>query len=128
MKQSRKSAKVAYQGLKESVKFGKFAEIEDTPAVGSINAEVADEHVAPKPKFQFAIEEIELSDDEKDQEDQENELTEKEFEDFIQQSISNPENDATVTPPVVTKRESDTTVQSSISTPEHMDALIVEFQ
>nr|KAJ0210418.1 hypothetical protein LSAT_V11C400178800 [Lactuca sativa] len=39
MKQSRKSAKVAYQGLKDSAKFGKFADIEDTPAVVSINVE-----------------------------------------------------------------------------------------
>ncbi|CAH1431065.1 unnamed protein product [Lactuca virosa] len=128
MKQSRKSAKVAYQGSKELVKFGKFSKIEDTPTVGSINAEVADEHVAPKPKFQFAIEEIELSDKEEDQEDQENELTEKEFDDFIQQSISNPDNDAAVTPPVVTEKESDTTVQSFFSTPEQMDALIAELQ
>ncbi|CAH1441181.1 unnamed protein product [Lactuca virosa] len=128
MEQSRKSAKVAYQGLKELVKFGKFVEIEDKPAVVSINVEVAYEHVAPKPKFQFAIEEIELSDDEEDQEDQENELTEKEFEDFIQQSISNPKKDAAVTPPVVTERESDTMMQSSIPTPEQMDALIAEVQ
>ncbi|CAH1415605.1 unnamed protein product [Lactuca virosa] len=89
---------------------------------------VAEEHVVPKPKFQFAIEKIELSDDEEDQEDQENELIEKEFQDFIQQSILKPEKDAVVTPPVVTERESDTTVQSSISTPEQMDALIAKFQ
>ncbi|CAH1450422.1 unnamed protein product [Lactuca virosa] len=57
MKQSRKAAKVAYQGLKELVKFGKFAEVENTPAASSINAEVAEEHVGPKPKFQFAFEE-----------------------------------------------------------------------
>ncbi|CAH1416337.1 unnamed protein product [Lactuca virosa] len=105
-----------------------FAEIEDTPAVGSINFEVADEHVAPKPKFRFAIEEIELSDDEEDQEDQENELTEKEFEDFSKKNISNPEKDAVVTPPVMTERESDTTVQASMSTLEQRDALIAEFQ
>ncbi|CAH1452011.1 unnamed protein product [Lactuca virosa] len=83
--------------------------------------------MVPKPKFQFAIEEIELSDDEEDQEDQENELIEKEFKDIIQQSISNLEKDAAVTPQVVTERESDTTVQSSIPTHEHMDALIEEF-
>nr|KAJ0218301.1 hypothetical protein LSAT_V11C300151310 [Lactuca sativa] len=70
------------------------------------------------------VAEIELSDDEEDQDDQENDLTEKEFDDFIQQSISNPMNDATVTPPVVTERESDTMVQSSIPTPKQMDALI----
>ncbi|CAI9271696.1 unnamed protein product [Lactuca saligna] len=77
MKQSRKSAKVACQGLKELFKVVRFAEIEDTPAVGSINVEVVEEHMAPKPKFQFAIDEIELSNDEEDQEDQENDLTEK---------------------------------------------------
>ena len=64
MKQSRKSTKVAYQGLKNLVKFGKFFVIEDTLVVGSINAKVANEHVVPKPKVQFAIKEIELSDDE----------------------------------------------------------------
>nr|KAJ0209035.1 hypothetical protein LSAT_V11C400186260 [Lactuca sativa] len=37
----------------------KFVEVEDTHAVSSINFEVAEEHVAPKPKFQFAFEEIE---------------------------------------------------------------------
>ncbi|CAH1413522.1 unnamed protein product [Lactuca virosa] len=100
----------------------------DTPTVSSINVEVADEHVAPKIKFQFAFEEIELSDDEDDQEDQEKELIEYEFEDFIQQSISNPEEDVAVTPPFVTERESDTMVQSSIPTPEQMDALIAELQ
>ncbi|CAI9266093.1 unnamed protein product [Lactuca saligna] len=92
------------KGLKELVKFGKFVEIEDTPAIGSLNVEVADEHVAPKPKFPFAIEEIELYNDE---EDQENELTENKFEDFIQKSISNPKKDSDVKPPVVTERESD---------------------
>nr|KAJ0228254.1 hypothetical protein LSAT_V11C100048580 [Lactuca sativa] len=97
MKKSRKYVKVAYQGLKELVMFGKFVEIEDTPVV-------------------------------EDQKDQENELTEKEIEDFIHQSISNPEKDAAVTPPVVTERESDTMVQSSISTPEQIDALIAKFQ
>ncbi|CAH1414236.1 unnamed protein product [Lactuca virosa] len=126
MKQSRKAANVSYQGLKELVKFGKFFEIEDTPAVSSINVEVADEHVAPKPKFQFAFEEIEVSDDDDDQGDQENELIENEFEDFIQQSISNPEEDAAVTPPTETERESDTVVRSSIPTLEQMDALIAE--
>nr|KAJ0202280.1 hypothetical protein LSAT_V11C600300170 [Lactuca sativa] len=99
MKQSRKAAKVAYQGLKELVKFGKFVEVEDTPASSSINAEVAEENLAPKPKFQFAFEEIEVSDDEEDQEDQGNELPEKEFENFIQQSILIPKEDVAVTPP-----------------------------
>ncbi|CAH1416306.1 unnamed protein product [Lactuca virosa] len=107
MKQSRKAAKVAYQGLKELLKFGKFAEVEDTPAVSSINTEVAEEHVAPKPKFQFAFKEVEVSDDEEDQEDQGNELSENEFEDFIQQSISFPEEDVDVTPPIMTEREND---------------------
>ncbi|CAH1440331.1 unnamed protein product [Lactuca virosa] len=128
MKQSIKAEKVAYQGIKELVKFGKFAEIEDTPLVSSINAKVADEHVAPKPKFQFSFEEIELSNDEEDQEDKENELSENEFEDFIQQSIPIPEKDAVVTPPVVTERESRTSMQSSIPTPKQLDALIVELQ
>nr|KAJ0207627.1 hypothetical protein LSAT_V11C500251310 [Lactuca sativa] len=44
MKQSRKAAKVAYQGLKELVNFGKFAEVENTLAGSSINVEVAEEH------------------------------------------------------------------------------------
>ncbi|CAH1419872.1 unnamed protein product [Lactuca virosa] len=103
MKQSRKAAKVAYQGLKELVKFGKFAEFEDTPA-------------------------IKVSDDEEDQEDQGNEFLENEFENFIQQSILIPEEDVVVTPQIVTERESDTMVQSSSPTPEQMDALIAELQ
>ncbi|CAI9279248.1 unnamed protein product [Lactuca saligna] len=105
MKQSRKAAKVAYQRLKELVKFGKFVEVEDTPAVSSINIEVAEEHVAPKPMFQFAFEEVEVSDDEEDQEDQGNEFLENEFENFIQQSISFPEEDVAVTPPIITESE-----------------------
>ncbi|CAI9299907.1 unnamed protein product [Lactuca saligna] len=104
MKQSRKATKVAFQGLNELVKFGKFVEVEDTPVVSSIYAELADEHMAPKPKFQFA------------------------FEYFIQQSISNPEEDAAVTPSVVTERECDTMVQSSIPTPKQIDTLIAELQ
>ncbi|CAI9297479.1 unnamed protein product [Lactuca saligna] len=127
MKQSRKSTKVAYHGLKKLVKFGKFDEIEDSPAVSSINVKVVDEHMAPKPKFQFAFEDIELSYEE-DQEDQEKELTENEFKDFVQQSISNPEKDAFVTPLVVSERESDTTMQSSIPIFEQMGALIAELQ
>ncbi|CAH1443932.1 unnamed protein product [Lactuca virosa] len=82
--------------------------------------------MAPKPKFQFAFEEVVVSDDEDDQEDQEKELSENEFENFIQQSISFPEEDVAITPPIVTVRESDTLVQSSPPTPEHMDAHIVE--
>ncbi|CAH1448586.1 unnamed protein product [Lactuca virosa] len=128
MKQSRKVAKVAYQGLSELVKFGKFIEVQDTPVGSLINVEAVDEHVAPRPKFQFAFEEIEVSDVEEDQEDQENELSENEFEIFIQQSISIPEEDVAVTPPIVTERESDTMVQSSSPTPEPMDALITKLQ
>ncbi|CAH1417799.1 unnamed protein product [Lactuca virosa] len=126
MKQSRKVAKVAYQGLKELVKFGKFVEVENTPVVSSINVEVVEEHVEPKPKFQLAFEEVEVSDDEEDQEDQGNELSENEFENFIQQSISFPEEDVAITPLSVTERESDTMVQSSSPTPEQMDTLIAE--
>nr|KAJ0228344.1 hypothetical protein LSAT_V11C100030670 [Lactuca sativa] len=114
VKQSRKSTKVYYQGLTELVKFVKFFEIEDTPTVSSINVEVANEHVTLKPTFQFAFEETELSNDEEDQKDQEKELTDNEFEDFIQQSISNPMKDGTVTPLIVTEREG----------PKQMDALI----
>ena len=61
--------------------------------------------MASKPKFQFAFEEIEVSDDEEDQEDQGNELLENDFENFIQQSILFPEEDVVVTPPSVTERE-----------------------
>nr|KAJ0216265.1 hypothetical protein LSAT_V11C300108330 [Lactuca sativa] len=104
-KQSRKTAKVAYQWLKELVKFGKFAEVENTPAGSSINAEASEEHVAPKPKFQFAFEKIVVSDDEEDQEDQGKELSENEFENFIQQSISILDEDVAVTPLSVFERE-----------------------
>ncbi|CAH1413111.1 unnamed protein product [Lactuca virosa] len=126
MKQSRKAAKVPYQGLKELVKFGKFAEVENTPAASSINIEVVEEHVEPKPKFQFSFEEIEVSDEE-EEEDQEKDLTENEFEDFLQ-NISIPEEDVVVTPSIVTERDRDSTVQSYSPTPEQMDALITELQ
>ncbi|CAI9292130.1 unnamed protein product [Lactuca saligna] len=102
MKQSRKVAKVAYQGLKELVKFGKFAKLEDTPVVSLINVEIAEEHVSPMSKFQLTFEEIE--------------------------SISIPEEDATVIPPTVTERDRDIIVQSSIPTPEQADALVAELQ
>ncbi|CAH1433900.1 unnamed protein product [Lactuca virosa] len=127
MKQSKKVAKVAYKGLKELVKFGKFAEVENIPAASSINAEIAEEHVTPKPKYQFAFEEIEVSDDE-EEEDQEKELSENEFENFIQQSISILDEDVVVTPSSVPERERDIIVQSSSSTPEQMYALTAELQ
>ncbi|CAH1434069.1 unnamed protein product [Lactuca virosa] len=126
MKQSRKAAKVAYQGLKELVKFGKFAEVENTPVASSINAEVAEEHVTPKQKFKFAFEEIEVSNDE-EEEDQEKDLTENEFGDFLQ-SISIPKEDVAVIPSAVTERDHDLTMQSYSPTPEQMDALITELQ
>ncbi|CAH1452999.1 unnamed protein product [Lactuca virosa] len=127
LKQSRKAAKVAYRGLKELVKFVKFPEVENTPAANSINDEVAEEHVAPKPKFQFSFEEIEVSDDD-EEEAQEKELSENDFENYIQQSISILDEDISVTPPSMSERERDTIVQSSSPTPEQMDALIAELQ
>ncbi|CAH1452650.1 unnamed protein product [Lactuca virosa] len=123
MKQSRKASKVAYQGLKELVK---FAEVENSPAASSINVEVAEEHVAPKSKFQFSFEDIEVSDDD-EEEDQEKGLTENEFEDFLQ-SISISEEDVAVTPSAVTERDRDSTMQFYSPTPEQMDALIVDLQ
>nr|KAJ0212500.1 hypothetical protein LSAT_V11C400178280 [Lactuca sativa] len=86
MKQSRKTTKVSYQGLKELVKFGKFAKVKNTPASSSINVEVVKEHMAPISNFKFALEEIEVSDDD-EEEDQEKDFTENEFDDFLQ-SIS----------------------------------------
>ncbi|CAI9274511.1 unnamed protein product [Lactuca saligna] len=47
MKQSRQSTKVAYQGLKEFVKFGKFVETKGVQATSTLIAMVAEEHVAP---------------------------------------------------------------------------------
>ncbi|CAI9285741.1 unnamed protein product [Lactuca saligna] len=127
MKQSRKVFKVDYQRLKELVKFGKFSEVERSSAVSLINAEIVEKYMMPKPKFQFAYEEIEVSDDE-EEEDQEKELTKNEFEDLIQQSISNIEEDAVVTPFDVPERDRDTTVQSSVPTPEQVDAFITKLQ
>ncbi|CAH1452867.1 unnamed protein product [Lactuca virosa] len=124
MKQSRKAAKVAYQVLKELVKFGKFAEVENTAVASSINAEVAEEHVAPKSKFQFAFEEIEVSDNE-EEEDQEKDLTENEFEDFIQ-SILISEEDVAVIPSAVTERDRDSTVQ--FYSPNHEQEILLGYQ
>ncbi|CAI9296842.1 unnamed protein product [Lactuca saligna] len=92
MKKSRKAAKVSYQGLKELVKFGNFVEFENTPTASSINVEVVEEHVAPKPKFQFAFEEVETYDGDEEEEVQERDMIENEFEDFVQ-SISIPKED-----------------------------------
>ncbi|CAH1429296.1 unnamed protein product [Lactuca virosa] len=111
MKQSRKAAKVAYQGLKELVKFGKFAEVENNVVASSINVEVVDEHVAPKSN-PFAFEEVEISDDE-EEEIQENDMTENELEVFLQ-SISIPEEDVVVTPSAVTERDRDSTPPQTV--------------
>ncbi|CAI9282745.1 unnamed protein product [Lactuca saligna] len=127
IKQSRKASIVAYQGLKELFKFRKFAEVENTPTPRFINAEVVEEHMFPKPKFQFASEEFEVFDVE-EEEDQEKEFSENEFENFIPQSISFIEEDVVGTPPFVYKRENDTLVQSSSPTPKQMDVPIVELQ
>ena len=64
MKQTRKAAKVAFKGLKELVKFGKFVETENVPQVRVINDEVVEEHVAPPTKFSFSFEDV--SNDEED--------------------------------------------------------------
>ncbi|CAH1431975.1 unnamed protein product [Lactuca virosa] len=126
MKQSRKSAKVIFQGLKELVKFGKFTEVEDIVAASSINVEIAEEHVAPQSKFQFSFEEVEISDDEEEKV-QEKDMTENELEDFLQ-SFSIPEEHVVVTLSVVTERDHDSTVQSYTPTSEQVDALIAELQ
>ncbi|CAH1415801.1 unnamed protein product [Lactuca virosa] len=102
-----------------------FAEVENTPAASFINAEVAEEHVAPKSKFPFAFEEVGISDDE--EEVQEKDMTENELEDFLQ-SISFPEEDFAVIPSAVIERDRDSTVQFYSPTPEQMDALITELQ
>nr|KAJ0205027.1 hypothetical protein LSAT_V11C500228940 [Lactuca sativa] len=119
MKKSRKAAKVAYQGLKEL-----FAEVENTDAASSINVEIVEEHVAPQQKFQFKFEEVEISDDEKE-EVQEKDMTENDLEYFLQ-SISIPEEDVAVTPSAVIERDPGSTVQTYTPTSEQVDALINE--
>ncbi|CAI9285423.1 unnamed protein product [Lactuca saligna] len=49
------------------VRFGKFVEVEETLVISLINVEIVEEHVASKPKFQFAFEEVEVSDDEEEE-------------------------------------------------------------
>ncbi|CAH1435414.1 unnamed protein product [Lactuca virosa] len=119
MKQSRKAAKVAYQGLKELVKFGKFVEVEDTPASSIVNVQVTEEHVAPKSKFQFAFEEIEVSDDD-EEEVQEKDMIENELEDFLQ-SVSILEEVVAVTPSVRTARKPPQTVPVTTELPSESD-------
>ncbi|CAI9269901.1 unnamed protein product [Lactuca saligna] len=64
MKQSRKSAKVVFQGLKELVKFGKFAETKGVQATSTLISIVAKEHVTPsKSNLSFSVE---VSDDDDD--------------------------------------------------------------
>nr|KAJ0197590.1 hypothetical protein LSAT_V11C700373820 [Lactuca sativa] len=65
-----------------------------------------------------AYHDIEVSDDEENHEDQGNELSENEFENFIQKIILFLEEDIVVTPLSVIERERDTMVQSSSPTPE----------
>ncbi|CAH1423404.1 unnamed protein product [Lactuca virosa] len=66
MKQSRKSTKITFQGVKELVKFGKFAETEDAQASSTPIVIVAEEHVAPaRPNLSSSFE-VSDSDDEND--------------------------------------------------------------
>ncbi|CAH1439094.1 unnamed protein product [Lactuca virosa] len=72
MKQSRKAAKVAYQGLKELVKFGNFAETEGVQAASTPIAMVAEEHVAPSRSnlsFSFEVSDDDVNDDDVDDDD-----------------------------------------------------------
>lgn len=82
--------------------------------------------MTPKPKFQFAFEEVEISDDEVE-EVQEKDMIENKLEDFLQ-SFSIPEEDVAVTPSAVTERDRESTMQSYTSTSEQVDALIVGLQ
>ncbi|CAI9303329.1 unnamed protein product [Lactuca saligna] len=134
----KKATKISYLGLKEFVKFGKFAEVKDTPTASSINVEIFEGHVAPIPKFQFAFEEVEVSDDEGDA-SQEKELTENEFDDFLQgisipddnihmcESSKEPVNEAVISPDEI-ENEVNIFKQLNDPTPEQMDALISELQ
>lgn len=112
--------------MKELVKFGMFSKVENTSAASSINVEVGEEHVAPKPKFQFVFEKVEVPYDE-EEENQEKDLTENKFEDFLE-SISILEEDLAVTTSTGTERDHDSIVQSYSPTPGQMDALIFELQ
>ncbi|CAH1414558.1 unnamed protein product [Lactuca virosa] len=70
MKQSRQSAKFAYQGLKELVKFGKFAETEGAQATSTLIAIVAEEHVAPsRSNLSFSFEVSDDDDNDNDDDD-----------------------------------------------------------
>ncbi|CAH1421421.1 unnamed protein product [Lactuca virosa] len=134
MNQSRKATKVAYQRLKELVKFGKFVEVEDTPAASSINAEVAKEHVAPKPKFQFAFQEVEISDDDDDDDDDDDVNNDDDDDDdddgmdfcmFV--PSKEPVNEAVISP-AETEKEINIFKQPNDPTPEQMEALIEQLQ
>ncbi|CAH1446737.1 unnamed protein product [Lactuca virosa] len=123
MKQSRQSAKVAYQGLKEFVKFGKFAEIEGVQATSTPIAIVAEEHVAPSRSnlsFSFDVFDDDVDDDDDDSDDDDDDVNFRLFVPPKEQV-----NEAVITP-VETETEINIFKQQNIPTPEQMEALIKE--
>nr|KAJ0221211.1 hypothetical protein LSAT_V11C200086610 [Lactuca sativa] len=71
MKQSRHSAKVVYQGLKDLVKFGKFAETEGVQTSSSQTVVVAEEHAVPSRPNLSSLSEVFDDDDDDDDDDDE---------------------------------------------------------
>nr|KAJ0215764.1 hypothetical protein LSAT_V11C300123010 [Lactuca sativa] len=111
MKQSKQSAKVAFQGLKELVQFGKFAE-----------TEVTEEHMTQSRSNISSSVDV-SNDDDDDDDDDSDDTDDMDFRLFV--PPKEPVNEAVITP-AETETEINISRQPNIPTPEQMDALIKE--
>ncbi|CAH1436122.1 unnamed protein product [Lactuca virosa] len=134
MKQSRKSTKITFQGVKELVKFGNFAETEDAQASSTPIAIVAAEHVAPaRPNLSSSFE-VSDSDDDNDIDDDvgdSNDADDNESDDGVDFRMYVPPKDPIsndVDTPAETEKDVNIFKQSNDPTPEQMDVLIVQLQ
>ncbi|CAI9266317.1 unnamed protein product [Lactuca saligna] len=131
MKQSRNSTKFIFQGLKELVKFGKFAEIEAVQASRTLIGTVTEEYVAPaRSNLSSSFEVVDDSDDDdaNDGDDDSN--------DDDDADNSNDDSDSDVSPKQPISKDVDTPAEtendvnifkrSKNPTPKQMDALIAQ--
>ncbi|CAH1454490.1 unnamed protein product [Lactuca virosa] len=128
MKQSRKSAKFAFQGLKELVKFGKFAETEGIQASSTPIALVEEEQkTQPRSNISSSVEvpddDDDNNDDDDDDDDDSNDVDDMSFPLFV--PPKEPVNEVVITT-AETETEFNIFRQPNIPTPEQMDALIKE--
>ncbi|CAI9281021.1 unnamed protein product [Lactuca saligna] len=130
MKQSRKLAKVTFQGLKELVKFGRFVKKEGVQATSTPIAIVVEEHVAlSRSNLSFLFEVPDDDDDDDDYDDNDNDDYDNnddvKFHLFI--PSKEPVNEAMITP-AETEYVINIFKQPDNPAPELMEALIKELQ